>query len=250
MTLELASAFSQTTSQPAPKSPVLARAPSFADWTVTFNYKGDEKKPGGVAGQPSLNAGPAIPADSLQSLTVSKTKKTYREETIFKSGMKGEKWIYDNIELMQVPGTDSIVPIDPPTQEAPSPDYSDYSKSDFPELNWLTLDHYKGIQTYQGKPAYLFESTNPGEKCVALLAVETQLPLSFTEGKVVRTYVFNPPPTAPLIPPENFLKVLKKHKRGLEKLTLKRFYLGRRISFPCNPVTGGNRRWRDGTPRG
>ena len=198
--------FAEPEKPPAPTSPVVHRVPAFASWTIQFKYQEDEM--------------PAKPLDSrVESLTVTKTNKTVWEQRLLKSGQKEDKWIFDGIQLMTADNGKSIVPIAPPTPEEPiSPDYSDYRRSDFEELDWVSLSTYKGLGTYQGKPVYLFEVAKSERKNVACLSTETQLPLYASDGKVVRTFIYNPPPSEPLVPPAKFLAVVAAHKRGLESL--------------------------------
>ncbi len=162
---------------------------------------------------------PPVPdSDPIQSLTVKKSNATYQEVTVYRSGKREEKWIYDGIQLIKLPGSSVIVPISAPTELAPQSEYSDYSRTDFRGLQWVSHASYKGVQVTEGKPAYYFESTSPTGKVSAFLSAQTQLPITSTEGEVSRTYTFNPPPPGPLIPPPDFLSILEKRKRGLEAL--------------------------------
>ncbi len=196
----------QTPANPLPEKPVLRRAAAFASWTVTFKYKNED------ATQPPL----ALPAGvgRVRAITVTKTDKTYLEQVTLTSGTTYEKWIFDNVQLRTVPGSPSIIPIDPPADQVPDSDYSDHRRSDFPNLEWVSIDNYRSVEKDQGKPAFRFES----EGKTALLSVETQMPLSYANGETVCSYVFNPPPSAPLTPPEKFRIALETHKKGLEGL--------------------------------
>ena len=203
-----APALAQTASLPPPKSPVLPRAPAFASWTITFSYKAIDK----------TSPQPIPDADPIQSLTVRKSLATYQEVTVYRSGKWEEKWIYDGIQLIKLPGSSVIVPISAPTELAPQSNYSDYSRTDFRGLEWVSRASYKGIEVYEGKPAYYFESTSPAGKVSAFLSAEAQLPITSTGGDISCTYTFNPPHHTALIPPPDFLSVFEKRKRGLEAL--------------------------------
>ncbi len=208
--LGLASAIAQTSVVPPPKVPVLHRVPAMASWTIQFKYKTDEtasaKKP-----QPSS-------PNQIQIITVTKTDRTLWIQTTLASRQKEEKWIFDGTQFKTMNNGSVIILITPPTALDPSPEYSDYSKCDFEGLEWLSLNTYKGVGTYQGEPVYLFEGNELGEKLTALLAVSTQLPLYSSASDVSCTYTYNPPPTAPLALPKRFSDVLVTHKRGLEAL--------------------------------
>lgn len=199
-------AFAQTSGPLEPTEPVLHRPPHFASWTIVYKYKGEEKE---TANQ----------VDRVQSVTITKTNKTYREIAIFSSGKKREKWIFNGTQLMTVPDSGAIVAIPAPAgEDFISPEYSDYSKSDFEGLGWVSLETYKGVRNYEGKPAFLFEATKSGSILTAILSAETQLPLYFSDGNESRSYVYNSPPSVLLNPPERFSSVLQKHRKGLELL--------------------------------
>lgn len=201
-------------SLPPLKSPLMRRAPAFSSWTIQFSYKEDDKQKAGGSGQTSNH----IMGDRVQGLTITKTNDTYHEQRTWMSGIKEEKWIFGGFQLKLVPGKNVVVPIPPPTPDVPQPDYSDYSHGEFEKPAWLSLEIYKGVQSYQGKSAYVFESVISGKKCTAILSA-AQLPLYITDGETTQVYVYNPPPTSPLTPPENFLRVLEIHKKGIQELT-------------------------------
>jgi len=194
----------------SPKPPALHRAPAMSSWTVTYAYAEEKVPPGTPA--------PGYLANSVRTLTVTKTGKTYHEETTLISGKKRDKWVLNNLQLESVVDSPSIIPIPPSTPQEPQPDYSDYSHTDFKGLEWVTMSNYTGVKSSEGKPAYEFEIEHGGQKVSALLDVTSQLPLSSTEGGTTCTYVFNSPPTSPLVLPPNFQSVLDAYKRGMEGL--------------------------------
>lgn len=196
-----------------PRLPLPERAPAFASWTIQFTYKEGQMK-----GEQGRNTPPMPVVDRTKSVTVTKTNNTYREEIVSTTGKKEEKWVFEGIELISVNGGQSIVPIAPPAEEEPSPDYSDYSRSDFGRLLWVSLSNYQGVKSYLGKSAYLFEATGPEGKMTAFLAIDSRLPLFFSEGGTTYTYTFNSPPPAELIPPASFQDVLKTMKAAMSAL--------------------------------
>ncbi len=210
MTLDATDSLAQTTAVPPPKVPVLHRVPAMASWTIQFKNK--------TADRAAPKQSQPISPNQIQCLTVTKTNSTYREQTVLASGQKDEKWILDGSQLKTVNNGKVIILIAPPTATDPSPEYSDYSKSDFEGLGWVSLNTYKGVGARDGQPVYLFEGKESGEKLTAILAVDTQLPLYSSAGDVSCTYTFNSPPAAPLVPPKRFLDILETHKRGLEAM--------------------------------
>lgn len=157
--------------------------------------------------------------DRIQSTTLTKTNKTYKEITTFGTGKKSEKWIFDGIQLMTAPEFDVVVVIPAPAgEEYPSPDYSDYGQGDFEGLGWISLKNFKGVKDYEGRPAFMFEEGKAGSTLTAFLSIETQLPLFFSNEEASRSYLYNPSPSLALILPEKFFKVLQTHRKGLELL--------------------------------
>jgi len=192
-----------------PVKPYLHRAPTLSSWTITYTYK-DVSKPGETSPKP-----PPVAVDRIVSVTVLKNGKIYNEVTLWTSGRRDEKWNLDGIQLTTSADGRSIVPIPPPTEEVPQPDYSDYSRHDFEGFEWLAADHYKGVEDRQGTPAYHFAT---GTKQQAYVSVEKHLPLLLDDGEIERTYTYAKPDAAALIPPEKFVKVLKDYKAGMAAL--------------------------------
>jgi hypothetical protein len=211
MTGTFVQAQNENSAPSSPKEPLVHRAPTLASWTITFKYKDETPS---AEGTPPPKYLPDLP----RTFTVTKTNKTYWEQITLRSGKKYEKWVLDNVQLKSAVDGPSIIPIPPPSKESPEPDYSDYHKSDFEGLEWVSPGSYQGIKSYDGKPAYLFATTKSGQKVTAFLSVDTQLPLYLSDEDTTRTYVYNPAPSAPITPPANFLTVLETYKRGLEAL--------------------------------
>lgn len=188
-----------------PQRPILPRAPALASWTIAYKYKSESSK------SPTP---PALPGNLIRTRTVTKSNKIYFEQIVLVFGEKYEKWVVDDAQLKTMPNSPSIILVPPPTVDPSEKDYSDYQHSDFPDLSWVSLKNYTGVATYSGKPQFHFEA----EGKVGFLSVDTQLPVYSGDDKVECTYVFNPPPAAPLAVPTRFLEVLKTHKRAMEAL--------------------------------
>lgn len=186
---------------PTPSMPILRRTPNFAAWAVTFS-KADQK-----SGAPISR----LHFDLPQSQTVIKTDHTYHEQTTLQSGKTSERWIYDNLELKTRPENGQIVYV--PTSEDPALGDFRYKDADFNGLEWLSMENYRGIKEYEGKPAYYFESklsTDPAaRKLTAYVSMDTQWPISSSDGWTKSVYQYLPPPAATLNPPDNFMKIFR-----------------------------------------
>lgn len=185
------------------RHPIVARAPAFAMWTVQYQYEA-----------PKAGATNAPTEDRIVTVVVTKTGNTYWEQAALSSGKKYDKWIIEGLQLKSVPRTEAIVPLAAPSATEPSPDYSDYSKSDFPELSWITAGVFKGPVKYQGRDALYFETSGKS----AYLAADTQLPIFSKDAELSRTYTFGRAPTTALVPPPRFQEVIKSYKNAVQGL--------------------------------
>jgi len=199
----LPEAWAQSANPPRPKEPIVSHAPNFASWTITYTYR---------EVTPKSPAKPVAPSDRIQSVTLTKTDKTYWMQTTWTSGKKEEKWIFNGIQFETLANGKVVTIIAAPTPEEASPEYLNFSGGDFPELEWVSAKNYKTVEDYEGKKAFRFEE---GDK-KALLSIETQLPINSDDGDLSLVYTFNSPPIAPLVPPKRFLDVLATYRRGLE----------------------------------
>lgn len=199
----------EKSSLPPPTSPVLPRAGDIAAWTIQFSY---DKRTKDAATQ-------AAPAqDQIKSLSIRKTKKIYSIIAEWQSGKISEKWNIDGLQLQTAPDSSVVALL--PKPESPDfdqPDYADFSRTDFPELAWLSMENFRGTETYKGKPCYFFVREEGGKKITAKLS-DRQLPLEIVSDEAVVVYTMVPPPAAPLTPPENFLQALMAYQRGREAL--------------------------------
>jgi hypothetical protein len=197
----IATATAQNAQLPAFKVPLLQRAPVLASWTLKFNSAHQQR-----------SADP----DPIQSITVTKSGKTYREQIVHASGQTEEKWVLENVQLQTIKSGITLI-IDAPLKGKTTLDCNNYGFGDFGGLEWVSPSHFRGSQLYQGKTAYLFEMPKGQGKVTAILSADTQLPLSYSDDQVVCTYSYNTPPQE-LTPPEKVLATLKSHRAGLERL--------------------------------
>ena len=232
---------------PPPKEPILRRLSSPAAWTVTFHYADDTRKSKKSSSNAtaSLQADAHLHLDRLEAVTVTKAGKVWRERSLWSSGNTTETWIYNDMRAGTPPGSHAIAAIAFSSDE---PEALDYRKSDFESLEWVSMDHYKGVKDFDGKPAYVFqldsvtapaspESTPAGSpdpdptvkkanartgklgiNKIAILSTETQLPLYSYDGVVERIYSYEKSPDAPLSPPEEYMKVFRQLETELKVL--------------------------------
>ncbi len=206
----LPSLIAQSPAPSEPRKPLLPRTPAKASWNITFQYAGEEKPP-----QP--DAVPRHLGEVPQSIVVTKINDISREQIQLATGKQVERWDFAGTQFHS-DAVGTVFLIVPPTEENPNPEYYDRRRSDFPELSWLSMEGYRGVENFQGRPAFLFEAERGGQKLRAFLSLENQLPVMFSDGATTRLYTYNPPPAGPLTPPAAFLTAYNQHKQAMESL--------------------------------
>jgi len=106
----------------------------------------------------------------------------------------------------------------------PTPNYEDYSDSDFPGFDWINLSNYTGIKESGGRKCIVFQETNKQDKgppviISAYIDFATRLPVAFIASGGTRTYVFKDPPTTELVLPTLVVQLLKNRQREMDSAT-------------------------------
>lgn len=229
---------------PPPKEPVLARAPSRAEWTIRFSFDLGKAKAAALGGtspqkkEPDSSKFTGFPVE----IQISKDGTTYREIAYWPDGSKIEKWIVDGFQLQESRDGKNLIRL--PAMSF-SPDVSDYSRSDFENVEWVGLDNYTGPEVAKSPIAYEFSVTaakkrltsreealieargggseasrNPDQRYTAYLDIKTQLPLYADNGTTACIYKFAPAPSTPLTVPSKFAQEFAAWKNLIRKRTL------------------------------
>jgi hypothetical protein len=196
---------------PPPTAPFVERAPAHAAWKVTYASK-QTPPPNmmGAGANGAVNpAGPSGPLPTtLLEVDVVKMDPNRREVYLWSNKQTTEHWIYHGLYLFNQLGMPDINVFAPGTGSmAIASMIPDYSKSDFPEFAWLSLDTYRNVVTYQQRKCYLFQSQpqpqaqlpkNPALMMMvkraplggqqAWIDVKTLLPVALDDGMTLRTY--------------------------------------------------------------
>lgn len=233
----------QPTELPAPKEPILPRAPERAEWTILLHFDREAAKknflnPGedkqGVS--EAAKQAPSYPRE----IRISKDGSTYREVMVWPNGTTTEKWVVDNLQVQRNPQGD-IVRIMPPSGYY-SKEYSDYARSDFEVLEWIGRGNYKGVRLAAGQPVYAFEVTGDKRKLTpreeadvrrelrdrgdiaspdrifsVYLNGKNQLPVYSDDGEIIRTYTFVQAPTEKLTPPPPIAQAINQWKKEIKR---------------------------------
>ncbi len=204
------------TKAPLPEGPLIQiRAADFAKWVITAKGK-KVAKPGDTAA-PSASSPPGEDR-SMEVLIVTTTTKTGSlkvREMISPNGTTWRTWCISDMQITLGPGPNdaSVSRGAPPPDLPPSPFNVDYSRSDFPDMDMVTLKNYVGIQTAFDKKCLVFKTVRSPDglmapiECTAYVDVVTRLPVACQTGISLLTYEFLSPPTEPLVVPQQIKKI-------------------------------------------
>lgn len=220
----------QPTPYPLPKGPLLARAPEFSQWVIYFNPQ--KKKAAALASATPPPGGPA----EVKQITVTKTRTIYHEETLDTLGRKRESWRVGPLQIVTLPGTKTWTILDPSSFGAGGADptlYTDYSKTDFPGLEWVSAKNYVDVKKVMGldcivcksgaapaappqSQASLSPAADAGRNApemTACMDLTTRLPVVFLRGEETRVYQFvDLAPVMQTLPPEIQTALLQRAK--------------------------------------
>lgn len=231
---------------PPPREPILARAPGRAEWTISYRFDHDKAKeeilnPDFKNKNQSNGSAKASPMRLPKEIHVSKDGATYREIIVWSDGHKTEKWIVDGLQVRETSGGNVVRIMSPSSFYAP--DYSDYSRSDFEDVEWINQSNYVGAQTLNGASVYAFETpwskrklipreaadrassedvqpeNDSGRTCTVFLDAATQLPVFFDDGQIIRTYTYSAGSPEKLIPSSKFSRVIERWKKEIKRKT-------------------------------
>lgn len=210
-----------------PKGPLLRRAPELAAWTITISHA--QAQSGNADGSPAKT----MPVE-IQALFVTKSGKIYREERHYTDGSRIELWRIGAMQISEKPDTGEVVIFEPSESMLGLLDpeaYTEYSKTDFPGLDWISKRNYVGIQKVGTVDCLTFSASKEIDRgegakgppvrstIVAWIDRETRLPVCIQSGgrKVVFTFV-KPPQTTLALPPK-LQSFLDRRAKALELYT-------------------------------
>jgi hypothetical protein len=215
------------TAKPAlPKGPLLAKPPEFASWVVVHQYADPRKAaPKKAEGQATGAAGEAAGAGfemaRPKQVTFVKTRNILRVETQDELGQTWNRWCQGDSHLVVLPRGKGVVGCE--GQDHFNPYYEDYESSPFPGFQWISAENFAGIESVQSRHCLVFrgevpgldllspgdanllrsmlaeglpvEDRIPGKKpAVAMVDLETRLPVALEVAGESRQYTFLAPP--------------------------------------------------------
>ena len=173
----------QATETQVPTPPFVANAPASSSWKIAVTYKRSYPEPaekGSTAHEQWKQLQKILPA--ITKIAVSKSGNRLREVTDYAQGTSDERYCVEGMQFLRmatfVPGDISVGAVT--------------SNQDFPELGWITLENFTGIQTAQEKKCFVFVSESEGDRKEAWIDATTKLPVKFNDATYDRLYEFLP----------------------------------------------------------
>ena len=229
--------------QPVPKTPLLARAPVRAEWTVRISTDPtDGEQTDARAEQAGITTVDEV--RTIRSVDVSKDSQvqTYRLRTRWSDGVNEDEWVVMGQHVAERAGGKGFYIVGSEGSTA-----QDLKSSDFPELNWLDMSYYRGMKVHKGVKVFVFSvpyekkpmtraeaqllmlarQSDPSMTASKLfkpkarevfiyLDATTQLPVMFNDGSTVRSYIFKPISEPRLYPSKEIVDFLNKRQKTLQ----------------------------------
>jgi hypothetical protein len=217
----------QGTNSLPPQPPFLSEAPAYSTWVIKFTPR---------QGNAVSAAFPRVSTSNyLKEIHVTKMDKDHQEIQYWSDGSTLEKWEFHGLLLFEQPSLSnihilSLNNLPPLMREA----FFDHSKSDFPDLDWLSADSYVGMKTFQGQTCYWFQvksstvsthsATSSGIPSVKVQAVpqawinaQTRLPVAVDDGVTLHIYTFGDETSRQAELPPRFAEALEKYQKELKQ---------------------------------
>lgn len=227
---------------PLPAKKMPAELPTSAAWEITFKYGDESAKAAGAAetGVSPAADGAASETESRPvKVVVTRTGDLISEETSWSNGKKTERWIYrKNLAVVEDPVTGKLFRV---SAASLVDDFGDYTKGAFSELAWIGPEHYQGVRQVNERPCYIFTAaqgkvadqvgaelnadipaelrgtaSNP-EDLTAAIDAATLLPVTYDNGRVLKTYRILRSPSTPLVLPPKFAEVFEEWIKRIEE---------------------------------
>lgn len=202
---------------PLPSGPILKRLPDMSSWQITYVYPEDkDKQKTESLTTPVQKVDKGSLPDFLppRKIVVTKTNPIWSAVCIDVEGRKIEEWSPGNGRFVDLQGT--VMPL--PEMEGIAggeltnevncvPSFSGF---DFPGMDWISKENYKGIQKVGPRVFYVFQDEPKG--LIAWVDAATQFPVRLIKGDEIRTLQLLPPPTQMLTIPPAFYKSIENEK--------------------------------------
>lgn len=196
---------------PLPNGPLLKRTGKNSAWLITFHYEQDKRTNGNAA-----DYGPGPEPEILPSpprrITVTRTHPRWLAVTECVKGEKLEQCFDGRHEYLSTPKNSRVdIVVDDPN--APKT-LTDYSAVDFPDLEWVSAETFKGIQNVADTSCMVFVYG----PMTAWIDLHSRWPVLWKRNGELRSFRKLPPPEAMVPLPPQIQQVSEVMERGFQKL--------------------------------
>jgi len=212
---------------PPPGPLIQKRAPSPSLWRVTTIVSSPKAKDNQHSENPSkANASPEG-ADKGENGTTTQNTFLKGSNNVVRVNLGAGKdavtiWCLAGVQVAEWPGNSMVARV--PDIKGPNPLHVDLSRTDFPELAWISPDAYNGEYTYNGARCLYYskkvelpsdvEGSAPTQATVkAFVEIESRLPLAMVRDGQLTTWAWGTAPQAPLSLPSAVAALLDDQKR-------------------------------------
>ena len=205
-----------------PSGPLINTGGDFAAWKIQFTYATDKKQ-----GANAVNRAPpqsfqqpnSIPSSPPREITFFRTKPLWHAVIIDTVGEKMDEWSNGGPRMFIV---NDRRPILAPSNAGFATVFPDFTNG-FPDMDWISLSTFSGLQNLEGRPCLLFTQND----VQVWIDSETRYPVQWQKGGEKRVYHLLPQPTQALDVPPSVARVFA----GLEQDDVLRQKLLKRINL-------------------
>lgn len=205
----------------APDPSFSLRAPNNSKWTIRYAAPGRDANP------TASSSGQRLP-DCVQ-WTVTKSGDTYHEEKSRADGSHTDSWRVGKMQIV-LSADPKKIQIYEPSSFSTSEDgeiraspavYTDFSRTDFPGLEWVSADKFVGILEKSGGNYNVFREPSPDSmsRATAIFDAQTLMPVRLETPAFVAVYAFDPGHREKLVLPEELLRLFERRRQVLQTLT-------------------------------
>jgi hypothetical protein len=198
---------------PLPSGPLLRRQANYSKWQILYNYPEAKVKAnaGGKQKSPSDVHGADL-SEMPRSITITRTRPLWHAVTVFLSGNILEQGGDPDCNLV-LPGGNGAAFSAPTDADGHLLGFADFSKVDYPDMDWISPQTYVGEQVIAGGISCLVFQNGSVDPITVWVNKETRFPVLWKQGEVTRTFQQLPPPDRPL----EFSPGLNKLFQGIKK---------------------------------
>jgi len=213
---------------PLPPGPLIQkRAPDFAQWAIRIVNDSAPEKSGVQTPDKKIDKEAAWGA----IIMTTKTGKILLRQTYDDRKRIWNTWCIGDLNVqttLSPDGKNWVVQTPNADPHVHTPNYVDYSKSDFPDFAWISKNNYAGIKEMGGKKCIVFTASikmNSDDPMPTLLAayidLDTRYPVAFIQGGEFHSYEFKQPPKDTLPLPQLVQDLLNNRKKMAESAVVK-----------------------------